>query len=317
VPRTGREPRFRAELARWLNALRRRERTATADTYERPVGDFLHITRGQLTPASIARYLEHLDVSGIGKATKARNISAVRSFLTHCMQVRLIPWHPIAALGLERPKQIKSDPAKRTMETAELEAIWSAARKLGETEHAVTWLLASTGVRVTELCNAKWADLRRDELTGRVMLHVTSLKGGNPRDVEIVPELFAVLATLHGSDRLGNRDDRPLIGHRREFYSRSGVHRMLSRVLREAGIDHDERNISALWFRHSAFSLEARQRPGGEPGATAYQIRKQAGHQRIETSQSYVDLGRGLLDSPTHLLPPFLLGEGYQKPKPL
>ena len=45
--------------------------------------------------------------------------------------------------------------------------------------------------------------------------------------------------------------------------------------------------------------------------ATAYDIRQHAGHQRIETSHEYVDLGLGLLDSPTHLLPKFLLGEGY------
>src|SRR5216683_2335613 len=226
--------RFAGELARWLNALRRRERTATADTYERPVGDFLHITRGQLTPASIARYLEHLDVSGIGKATKARNISAVRSFLTHCMQVRLIPWHPIAALGLERPKQIKSDPGKRTMLTSELEAVYAASYRLGEREHAIVWLLATTGPRISEACQARWSDLRLDEVTGRVALHVESLKGGQSRDVEVVPDLFSLLAKLHGSDRLSNRDERPLIAHGREFYTRSGVHRMLTRVLTEA-----------------------------------------------------------------------------------
>src|SRR5260370_10081891 len=91
VPGAGREPRFRAELARWLNALRRRERIATADTYERPVGDFLTVTRGQLTPASIARYLEHLDESAIGKATKARTIRPVRSPSPPSMQVLPFP----------------------------------------------------------------------------------------------------------------------------------------------------------------------------------------------------------------------------------
>jgi integrase len=309
MARAARSQRFAAELARWLNALRRRERGATADTYERPVSAFLGVTRGQLTPASIARYLEHLDESGIGKATKARNISAVRSFLSHCMQVRLIPWHPIAALGLERPKQIKSDPGKRTMLTSELEAVYAASSRLGEREHAIVWLLATTGLRVSEVCKSRWSDLRLDEVTGRVALHVESLKGGESREVEVVPGLFGLLAKLHGSERLSNRDERPLIAHGGYFYTRSGVHRLLTRVLTEAGIDHESRNISALWFRHSTFSLEAR----GQ--ATAYQIRKQAGHQRIETSQHYVDLGRGLLDSPTHLLPDFLLGEGYSKPQ--
>jgi len=79
------------------------------------------------------------------------------------------------------------------------------------------------------------------------------------------------------------------------------------------GIDYDERNISALWFRHTTFSQE--DRSSGRGGrASAYQIRRQDGRHRIETSQHYVDLGCGLLDSPRHLLPKFRLGEGYSKP---
>ncbi len=225
-------------------------------------------------------------------------------------QPPLLPWCPIDALGLRRPKKIKSDPGRRTMIPGELESVFSASQRLGEKEHATVWLLATTGIRVSELCRARWLDLRLDPVTGRIALHVESLKHGQDRDVEIVPALFELLAKLHGSNRLSNKDSRPLLSYNHtKFYSRSGIWRMLERVLVEAGIDRDVRNISALWFRHTTFSYEAR----GQ--ATAYQIRKQAGHQRIETSQHYVDLGRGLLDSPTHLLPDYLLGEGYSKPE--
>jgi integrase len=312
VAGAGREQKFRVELASWLAQLRKDGHAATANTYAKPIEGFLDLTRGNLTRGSIGGYLDNLDEQGLGPATRAKNISAVRTFLIHCMEETrpaLIPWCPIDALGLKRPKRIKSDPGRRTMLTSELEAVYAASRRIGEREHALVWLLATTGLRVSEVCKARWSDLRLDEVTGRVALHIESLKRGEDRNVEVVPGLFQLLAQLHGSDKLSNRDGRPLIAHAGGHYTRSGVHRLLTRVLTEAGIDRDHRNISALWFRHSTFSLEGRNL------ATAYQIRKQAGHQRIETSQHYVDLGRGLLDSPTHLLPQFLLGEGYTKPQ--
>ena len=293
------EAKFRAELERFLS----RFAMGSAYTYRLPIERFLGTTRGDLAPKAIARYLATLD--GQAPATRAKGISAVRSFLQHCMARGLVPWCPIDALGLERPK-ITRDPARRTLHVDELEALMAAAQAMGAREHAAVWLLGSTGLRATELVNARWGDLDRDDVTGVYVLDVKTLKGGPPRRVEIVPDLFALLASLHGGRALRRADKRPLLGR---AYARVTLHRMLRRIAAKAWGPNPRVDLSTLFFRHTAFTLVAR------ANASAHAIRKMAGHARLETSQAYVDLGQGMAASPTRLLPEFMLGPNYTAPK--
>src|SRR5207248_826345 len=52
----------------------------------------------------------------------------------------------------------------------------SSLQAARDKEHAVVWLLATTGMRVSELCKSRWRVLRLDEVTGGIALHIESLE---------------------------------------------------------------------------------------------------------------------------------------------
>ena len=299
-----------AARGRWLASLRADKRSSTADTYAKPVGEFLEATEGKLTRQAIDVYIGKLQSRA--PATRNKNISAARSFLQYVMLVEeLIPYCPIDALLHHTKLRIESNPAARTLENMELEALLYAARRLGDVPTAVVWLLATCGMRVSELAAANWNDVIRDRRTGRMKLYIRTLKGGRNHHVELVPALFTLLAKLHGSQRLSNTDTSPLIARENgQRFSRFDINRLLQRVTREAfGKRYRKhRPVSGSWFRHTVATLLA------EQNANAFQIQQQLGHRDLSTSQHYVALAHGLETSPTHLLPAFLTGAGYTQP---
>lgn len=74
----------------------------------------------------------------------------------------------------------------------------TAARQHSHTAHALVAMLGMLGLRVSEACQAQWADLQY--VGGYQVLHVLG-KGSKPADIPLtIPALRAVQAAVEGQD---------------------------------------------------------------------------------------------------------------------
>ncbi len=104
--------------------------------------------------------------------------------------------------------------------------------------------------------------------------------------VKISDRLFRVVAQLPGSDHLDAKDRTPLIQDRdHTAYSTRALWVMVKKAAEAAGID---KPVSPHWLRHTAGTLAAK------GGADVFVIMEQMGHARLETSQRYIHIARGL-----------------------
>lgn len=281
---------LRPLLRPWLAALRQRS-GHTARNYEGCVRRFLdELGDSELEPDAVADYLESL--GGLAPGSRAAHISAVRSFLRVAQSQGLIEKSPVELLI--RP-HVAITSFGRYLDIDEIRRLVAAARELGDTHLAVVVVLAGTGMRVSELAGAEWRDLFRDP-SGRLGLRVPG-KGGKERVVKIREDVFATLADLHGSDELDARERTPLLpSPRGGAYCTVSLWQMVKDAVEKAELS---KPASPHWLRHSHATLAA------HGGASAFEIRDALGHSRLETSQRYVHMARGLEHTTVDALPAF------------
>jgi integrase/recombinase XerD len=111
----------------------------------------------------------------------------------------------------------------------EFAAVLSAPRQHGTTAHALVAMLGMLGLRVSEACNAQIGDLRY--AGGYELLRVLG-RGAKPAEIPLpIPVLRAVKAATEGRDR-----GPILLSAKGTCLTRGGVGRLLSRVVRAAGV---------------------------------------------------------------------------------
>jgi integrase/recombinase XerD len=242
-----------------------------------------------IDPASIAFYLGTLE--GLAPATRAHHISAIKTFCKFGQRQAVLPPGPLDLLV--RP-HVAITSANRVLNHPELLRLVEAACRIGPRAHAAVLTLAETGLRVSELAEARWQDLYRDS-QGRLGLWITYGKGGKARPVAIKPPVFAALAKAHGSDQLAARDPRPLLANQRgKHFTQRGLGKIVRQAARRAGID---KPVSPHWLRHSHFTLAALN------GAPVYTIQSSAGHAHIESNERYLHLAIGLQEQTPNYTP--------------
>jgi integrase/recombinase XerD len=286
-------------LEPWLAAKAQRSK-GTATTYRYAVTRFLeHVGDRPLNGETISSYLESLD--GLLPATRASNISAVRAFLRHGQNVENPatgqPWVDKSPVEwLVRP-HVAVTSRNRYLTAPEIRKILKAAGKRGEKVYAIVLLLATTGLRISEMCALEWRHVYRDP-HGNLGLLVQG-KGGKQREVAITEDLWnalrAVRALIGKSDELDAKDRTPLIptktGGR---YSREVAARHVKRAVEEAKIG---KPASPHWFRHGFGTMAVL------GGVNVFSLKETMGHARLETTQLYVKWVEGLAHSAVHSLP--------------
>jgi len=281
---------LRPVLRPWIAALRQRSEH-TARNYEGACRRFLEeLGDRELDPDAAADYMESL--RGLAPGSRAAHISAVRSFLRVAQAQGLIEKSPVDLLI--RPN-VSITSYGRYLDIDEIRRLVAAARELGDTHLAVVVALAGTGLRVSELARAEWRDVFRDP-SGRLGLRVIG-KGEKERVVKLRDDVFAVLAQLHGSDDLDARDRTPLLpSPRGGAYCTVSLWQMVKDAVEKAQLT---KPASPHWLRHTHATLAA------HGGASAFEIRDALGHSRLETSQRYVHMARGLEHTTVDALPSF------------
>lgn len=280
----------RQDWIRWLTD-ERRAAPNTIKAYESDLddfADFMGTHLGERLDAAALAGLRHSDFRawiaarrrrGLGAATNARAISAIRSFFRRLDRQGLV--HNATALSLQAPKKPHRTPRAITPEQAlDLVAApvsaggatdWQAAR-----DHAVLCLLYGAGLRISEVLALRVSDAplpRTLRITG---------KGNKTRVVPILSALRDAVETARQACPHAERPDRSLfVGARGGPLRPETVQTAIRRLRGSLGLP-DSVTPHALRHSFATHLLGA--------GADLRSIQELLGHASLSTTQIYTEV---------------------------
>jgi integrase/recombinase XerD len=240
-------------------------------------------TTDGIDPVLVTRFLVSLDRAGLGARSATRHLSAVRGFCRFLTRERLIVVDPTAdiatpRLGRRLPAVLTFDEVVRLLDAPDL------TKPRGRRDRAMLSLMYAAGLRVSELCSLRAADLdlrrgvvsvlgkgskRRLVPVGEVALHDIDVFAKDPRPIPKGRATAALFLSSWG---------RPL--------TRQAFWKLVVRYARKVGIT---KPISPHKLRHS-FATHLLER-----GADLRSVQALLGHANIVTTEVYTHL------SPDHL----------------
>ena len=212
---------------------------------------------------------------GIGPSSRARKLSAIKSFFKYLtVRTKQLQENPVAEL--EYPKLRKSLPKYLTMEqsAALLQAVNGPNAKR---DYAILMLFLNCGIRRSELVGLNVTDVYEDRI--RVVG-----KGNKERFVYFgTPCRKAIDAYLIERNKKILSDNRALFGSRNgNRISVEAVHRLVKKALLQAGLDPNQ--FSAHKLRHTAATMML---SGGVDVKTVQEV---LGHENLNTTQIYTHI---------------------------
>ena len=295
-------------------ALNRNASAHTVRAYESDLSQFIaHVAaeagvkKADLEPAQLDRsairgFLAHLHRDSKSRATSARKLAAVRTFLRYLLREELIDGDPGALVAT--PKRDVRMPAHLSEhEMTTLVDAPDTGEPLGRRDHAILELFYASGLRLSELAGL---DLDDVNLSAR-MVRVLG-KGGKERLVpfntttakalrEYLKDREGIVSAPAGQARQGHsrpsRPSRPSTPSRPLFVNYRGgrlTDRSIDRLVRRYVTSLGAREgISPHALRHS-FATHLLQR-----GADLRAIQELLGHARISTTQRYTHVNAAQL----------------------
>ena len=235
------------------------------------VFDFLSYLASERIANTDTASAEH----GIGPSSRARKLSAIKSFFKYLtVRTKQLQENPVAEL--EYPKLRKSLPKYLTMEqsAALLQSVSGANAKR---DYAILMLFLNCGIRRSELVGLNVTDVYEDRV--RVVG-----KGNKERFVYFgTPCRKAIDAYLIERNKKILSDNRALFGSRNgNRISVEAVHRLVKKALLQAGLDSTQ--FSAHKLRHTAATMML---SGGVDVKTVQEV---LGHENLNTTQIYTHI---------------------------
>lgn len=278
-------------------ALNRNVSAHTVRAYESDLHQFLDhlaaiggVKPREIEPAALDRgavrsFLAELHAAGLSRATSARKLAAIRTFLRYLRREELVEGDPGSLVATpKREVRMPAHLSEREM-TALLETP-SVADPLGRRDRAILELFYASGLRLSELAN-----LDVDDVSLRVRMARVLGKGGKERMVPFngstasaVRQYLPDREELRRSARAEPSGSRH---HPREplFVNFRGTRlstRSIDRLVRRYAAACSTRlGISPHALRHS-FATHLLQR-----GADLRAIQELLGHSRLSTTQRY------------------------------
>lgn len=244
--------------------------------------------------STIDAYTTYLMNGGAGRvysdASRARKLSALSSFYRYGMEEdedRVVR-NPLAVV--RRPKKQPSDTP--WLDVAELQRLFATADAAGPWDAALVRMLYYSAVRVSELCTATTADLRR--IDGSLTLAV--VRKGSTRDRVAIGKPAADALARHLGRRTG-----PLFLLRGQPVDRNQVAYAITRIARTAGLA--DKQLTPHGLRHSAATHAL------QDGESPVRVQQMLGHSRIETTMAYSHVATRVSESPTHRLAQIVEGD--------
>lgn len=212
---------------------------------------------------------------GVGASTRARKLSAIKSFYKYLtVRTKQLTENPVA--DLEYPKLRKSLPKYLTLEqSAKLLSSVSGVNE--KRDYAILMLFLNCGIRRSELVGLNITDIYEDRI--RVVG-----KGNKERVV-----YFGTACRKAIDAYMVERNKKILTDNRALFGSRNGnrisvtaVHRLVEKALKQAGLDPTQ--FSAHKLRHTAATMML---SGGVDVKTVQEV---LGHENLNTTQIYTHI---------------------------
>ncbi|MEW6322993.1 MAG: tyrosine recombinase XerC [Acidobacteriota bacterium] len=295
---------MRAHVAAFLDFLRlnRNLSAHTVRAYESDIAQYLRATAAglarpvsALTPrdldlTSVRAYLAALGRTGQARASMARKLSALRTFVRFLRREGVLAHDPAALVVA--PRRDQTIPTHLTeAEMAALLETPDATTALGRRDRAILELFYASGLRLSELVGL---DLEDVSLSQRVLRVVG--KGGKERQVPFnaaaeralrawLKDRAVLRFERHGEvPRQGTRrapGDPLFVNYRGSRLTGRSVHRLVLRSMAQCSA---RTGVSPHALRHS-FATHLLQR-----GADLRVIQELLGHARISTTQRYTHL---------------------------
>lgn len=249
---------------------------------------------------TVRGFLGALHDRGIGRASSARRLAALRTFARYLVREELLPDDPTALVGA--PRKVQALPSH--LPIADMDKLLSAAdlnTVAGRRDQAILELFYASGLRLSELVGLDLGDINLSSRIARV-----DGKGGKQRLVpfnrtaaEAIRQMLQDAPPLPSAGAMGARGSRartasrhaatrhPLFRNLRggRLTTRS-VDRIVRQHVREAAI---AQGISPHALRHT-FATHLLQ-----AGADLRAIQELLGHARLSTTQRYTHLDVGRL----------------------
>ena len=227
--------------------------------------------------------IEHVDAfrdecfNGFARATRRVYRIYLRGFLSYLYRECQVLMVDLAPMVAGRREYARTKPPKflRPAEVRQLFDSLEPSSASGIRTYALVHLAYSMGLRSIEISQLRLEDIGFN----RQLIRITARKGNNPLELPI-PEhtLKAIVAYIIGT--------RPKTKHRRLFLTLLPPYRpmtpnavafRISETMKKAGL-----NASAYWLRHTYAQnlLEA--------GASIFDIKEMLGHDKIESTKSYL-----------------------------
>ncbi len=142
-------------------------------------------------------------------------------------------------LDTDSVRQLLKAPSYQSYHSDWLQERGAAA--LASRDRLILSLMYSCGLRVSEVINLTWADLKPHRRGGKITVFG---KGGKTRILVVPPKLWQALCSW----KKQSCEDYIFVSRRQKKLDRSAVHRLIKKACKQAGIDE---KASAHWLRHS------------------------------------------------------------------
>lgn len=258
----------------------------TLDAYRRDLEHFAGHSAGNSIPGveTLRGYLDSLPAAGLSHRSIARRLAALRSFYRFLLTEGRISEDPTEHIG--SPRQWRTIPKFLNREEIDrLLGAPDAGRPTGLRDRAMLQALYATGVRVTELCRLRTADLDLDLGVVR-----TVGKGSKHRMIPVGRTAIAAVREYLGSGRdillRGRASEFLFVTSRGTAMTRQAFWKLLIQYGKQVGIF---RRLTPHVIRHS-FATHLL-----EGGADLRSVQTMLGHSDISTTQIYTHVVRSRL----------------------
>ncbi|MCQ2611166.1 MAG: tyrosine recombinase [Treponema sp.] len=255
----------------------------TASTYRISVEEFLlwcqetHLKIRICTSKDLAYYITSRKTSGISESTIAKDISALRAFGSFLVREGL--WTENVALVLDRPKSHRSLPKVLTQEEVNtLLGSIDETTDLGKRDRALFELIYSCGLRISESCDLKIANLHMEE-----HIILVSGKGDKERVVPFGDDAYEKLTVYLNEVRpkltKNKAVDEVFVNYKGEPITRKGVWKKFKELETATGIDAKVHTLRHSFATHLLTG-----------GADLRSVQELLGHADLSTTQIYTHI---------------------------
>jgi len=248
--------------------------STTIDNYRRHVTSFLATVQKPLDQVGLMDLqIWQLSLSNLSPASQRTALASIKSLLSFGFELGVLP---LNVGKLARPPKVKEHLAEKILTEAEVQSMF--ALETNQRNRAILRLLYSAGLRVSELCDLKWRDLKPRDQGGQITVFG---KGKKTRIILLGATVWEEISLLRGAS--GKND--PVFrsrkrNHQGEYHlNRKQVYQIVKEAGERAGL---EGKVSPHWLRHSHASHSL------DKGAPLHLVQQTLGHSSIAITERYL-----------------------------